>query len=83
VRRDTGAKNPISLEGIESTVSDLLNVIHDSMYAKAKATYDSHIKEVTKWEDVVPALDAKNVVAIPWCDVEACEDDIKERSAQA
>jgi len=35
-----------------------------------------------KWEDVVPALDNKCVVAIPWCEREVCEDEIKERSAK-
>ncbi|TFK95755.1 prolyl-tRNA synthetase [Pterulicium gracile] len=83
VRRDTGVKNPIPLAELESAIPTLLEQIQSDMFAKAKAEYDSHIKEVTKWEDIVPTLDAKNVVAIPWCEVEACEDDIKERSGRA
>ncbi|KAG8946576.1 hypothetical protein FRC03_001349 [Tulasnella sp. 419] len=81
VRRDTGAKAPISLTDVETAVPQLLNTIHSDMYSKAKATYDERLKSVTKWEDVVPALDNKCVVVIPWCEEEACEDDIKERSA--
>ncbi|KAK7472306.1 hypothetical protein VKT23_000426 [Stygiomarasmius scandens] len=83
VRRDTGAKNPIPLEGLESSVSSLLQTIQNDMFTRAQETYYSRLKEVTKWEDLVPTLDAKCVAVIPWCEVEACEDDIKDRSAKA
>ncbi|KAF7356787.1 putative prolyl-tRNA synthetase C19C7.06 [Mycena venus] len=83
VRRDTGAKNPVGLADIGATVKALLDTIQSEMFSKAKATYDSCIKEVTQWDDIVPALDNKNVVVIPWCEVEECEDDIKERSGRA
>ncbi|KAJ7257857.1 hypothetical protein B0H12DRAFT_1110235 [Mycena haematopus] len=83
VRRDTGAKNPIGLADIGATIGALLATIQSEMFNKAKATYDSCIKEITQWDDVVPALDNKNVVVIPWCEVEECEDDIKERSGRA
>jgi prolyl-tRNA synthetase len=53
------------------------------MFTRARDEYHSRLKEVTKWEDVVPALDNKCVVVIPWCEVEACEDDIKERSGRS
>lgn len=60
----------------------LLDSIHDDLYKKAKDMYDERLKTVLKWDDVVPTLDAKCVVVMPWCEVEACEDDIKERSAK-
>ncbi|KAJ3830420.1 hypothetical protein F5880DRAFT_1606728 [Lentinula raphanica] len=83
VRRDNGVKSPVALENISSTVSELLDTIHTDMLKRAQETYQSRLKEVTKWEDVVPTLDGKNVVVLPWCEREACEDDIKERSAKA
>ncbi|KAG8890980.1 hypothetical protein FRB98_003000 [Tulasnella sp. 332] len=83
VRRDTGVKAPVPLQDVESALPALLDTIHDDMYTKAKEMYDSRLKPVYKWEDVVPALDAKCVVVMPWCEVEACEDDIKERSAKS
>ncbi|KIK63847.1 hypothetical protein GYMLUDRAFT_40931 [Collybiopsis luxurians FD-317 M1] len=83
VRRDNGVKNPLPLENISSLVSQLLEAIQSDMFKRAQETYYSRLREVTAWEDVVPNLDAKNVVVIPWCEVEACEDDIKERSAKA
>lgn len=83
VRRDTGAKAPESLTDIVASVSKLLEMIQNDMFTRARDTYHSRLIEVTRWEDVVPNLDNKCVVVIPWCEVEECEDDIKERSGRA
>ncbi|KII91193.1 hypothetical protein PLICRDRAFT_51368 [Plicaturopsis crispa FD-325 SS-3] len=83
VRRDNNVKAPVSLDGIGATISTLLETIQNDMFKRAQDTYYSRLKEITNWDDVVPALDAKNVVVMPWCEVEACEDDIKERSGRA
>ena len=83
VRRDTGTKNPVFLTDLSTTVSKLLETIQNDMLTRAKDAYHSRLIEVTKWEDVVPNLDNKCVVVIPWCEVEACEDGIKERSGRA
>ncbi|KAF7975507.1 hypothetical protein HWV62_9308 [Athelia sp. TMB] len=83
VRRDTGAKAPEPLADIAGTVSKLLETIQSDMFTRARDTYHSRLIEVTKWEDVVPNLDNKCVVVLPWCEEEACEDDIKERSGRA
>ncbi|OCH93964.1 prolyl-tRNA synthetase [Obba rivulosa] len=83
VRRDTGVKSPLPLGDITTTVPQLLETIQADMFRRAKEMYDSRVKEITRWEDVVPTLDDKCVVAIPWCEEEACEDDIKERSGRA
>lgn len=83
VRRDTNVKDPISLEGVTKTVPALLETIQSDMFARAKAVYEERLVEVTKWDDVVPTLDKKCVVVMPWCEEEACEDDIKERSGRS
>ena len=83
VRRDTGKKDQVSLEGLPQKVSALLDTVQKDMFARAKGAYEERLKAITRWEDLVPALDNKNVVVIPWCEREACEDDIKERSARA
>ncbi|KAI0037151.1 prolyl-tRNA synthetase [Vararia minispora EC-137] len=83
VRRDTGVKAPISLSDILTAVPKLLETIQTDMFTRAHKTYHEHIKTVGDWDGVVPALDSKNVVVIPWCEVEECEDDIKERSGRA
>ncbi|KAI6139615.1 hypothetical protein EDD17DRAFT_1782533 [Pisolithus thermaeus] len=83
VRRDTGAKAPIPLSELKAVVPGLLETIHKDMYTKALNEYNSRLKEVTRWEDFVPTLDNKCIAVIPWCEEEACEDDIKERSARS
>ena len=54
VRRDTGVKAPLPLGDITTSVPQLLDTIQADMFRRAKETYDSRIKEVTRWEDVVP-----------------------------
>jgi prolyl-tRNA synthetase len=83
VRRDTGVKAPLPLAELAQAVPALLETIQTEMFERARKTYHEHIIPVTKWDEVVPALDAKNVVVMPWCEVEECEDDIKERSGRA
>jgi len=83
VRRDTGVKAPIPLANVETAVPAVLETIQNEMFARAKEVYWSRVKPVTEWEKVVPTLDDKCVVVLPWCEVESCEDDIKERSGRA
>jgi prolyl-tRNA synthetase len=83
VRRDTGVKAPLPIKDIGTSVSQLLDTIQKDMFNRARDEYHSRLKEITKWEDVVPALDNKCVVVMPWCEAEECEDDIKERSGRS
>ncbi|KAK4144601.1 uncharacterized protein C8A04DRAFT_36591 [Dichotomopilus funicola] len=77
-RRDTGEKGTIPIAELTTKVPELLETIQQDMYNKAEAAYREHRLQLTKWEEVVPALDAKNVVIIPHCLVPDCEDRIKE-----
>lgn len=83
VRRDTGAKIPVALADLATTIPKMLETIQSDMFQRALAEYNAHVKEVTRWEDFVPTLDSKCIAVIPWCEREACEDDIKERSGRA
>ncbi|KAK0643814.1 hypothetical protein B0T16DRAFT_332045 [Cercophora newfieldiana] len=76
-RRDTGEKGTIAIAELTTKIPELLETIQADLYTKAEASYREHRKQITKWEDVVPALDAKNVVLIPFCEVPECEDRIK------
>ncbi|KAK3307373.1 uncharacterized protein B0T15DRAFT_175018 [Chaetomium strumarium] len=77
-RRDTGEKGTIPIAELTTKVPELLETIQQDMYNKADAAYRAHRLKITNWDEVVPALDAKNVVIIPHCLVPACEDKIKE-----
>jgi len=77
-RRDTGEKGTVSIHELETAIPKLLETIQSDMYNKAKASFDEHRVKITNWDEVIPALDAKNVVLIPSCLAEKCEDKIKE-----
>jgi prolyl-tRNA synthetase len=76
-----GHKFQVATADVKTTIPATLEEIHHLMFDKAKKAYDDHIVKIDKFDDVVPALDAKNVLILPWCEAEACEDDIKDRSA--
>lgn len=82
VRRDNGAKESLPIDTIAETIPALLNTIHNDMYARANAEFRDHRKVVTEWDAFTSTLNAKNHVIIPWCEEEACEDQIKDRSAR-
>jgi hypothetical protein len=82
VRRDTGAATDLPLADLGAQVYALMETMHRDMFAKAKAAYDSRLKTIRDWADFVPWLNEKGVCVIPWCETEACEDDIKARSAK-
>lgn len=83
VRRDNGEKAPIAVADLATGVSKTLETIQSDMYNRAYDTIQGRLRIVLDWKDVVPTLDDKCVVVIPWCEEEACEDDIKERSGKS
>ena len=80
VRRYDNNKIPMPLGDIANTVRIYLDKIQADMLARASETFSNSLKGVTKWDEVVPTLDGKCIVVMPWCENEACEDDVKERS---
>lgn len=77
-RRDTGSKGTIPIAELGTQVPTLLKSIQEDMYNKADGSFKSRRLVLTDWTRVVPALDARNVVLIPFCEDPACEDRIKE-----
>ena len=62
---------------------ELLETIQADLFKRAQDAYYSRVKQVSSWDEVVPALDSKCAIVMPWCEEEACEDDIKERSGKS
>jgi len=52
------------------------------MFEKAKLAREEHLNKVTTWEEFMVSLNKKNVCLAPWCDIEACEDEIKDKSKE-
>ncbi|KAI0132646.1 hypothetical protein BJ170DRAFT_614772 [Xylariales sp. AK1849] len=77
-RRDTGEKGTIPIAELTAKVPELLEIIQSDMYKKAEKAFDEHRIVVEDWAKVIPSLDAKNVVLIPFCLEPKCEEKIKE-----
>ncbi|VVT57479.1 uncharacterized protein SAPINGB_P005716 [Magnusiomyces paraingens] len=82
VRRDNGAKLTFGLDTFVSSVQAELEKIQVDLYDKAKASFDGHITKADSLDKFVPALNTKNVVLAPFCGEEACEDEIKDKTAR-
>ncbi|KAI9826085.1 MAG: ribose-phosphate pyrophosphokinase 1 [Thelocarpon impressellum] len=81
-RRDNREKGKIMISELVKEVPALLDTIQDDLYKKADEAFKSHTKKVTDWKDFGPTLNDKNVILIPHCLTEKCEDQVKEMSAR-
>lgn len=77
-RRDNGAKGTIPIDELATQVPALLETIQADLYAKADESFRTHRLQLTEWEKVIPALDDRNVVVIPFCEAIKCEERIKD-----
>ncbi len=79
VRRDTREKTTVSLDEVETAVSDLLDMIQRDMFARAKAHQDSSIYDAHDYEEFQRILNENpGYIRGMWCGDSACEDKIKE-----
>ncbi|MCJ1249740.1 hypothetical protein MMC30_006966 [Trapelia coarctata] len=76
------AKGTIPITQINTEVPALLEKIQKDLYDRADEKFRTHRKQIASWDEFVPALNAKNVLLIPHCLTEKCEDQIKELSAR-
>lgn len=83
MRRDEGSRQDIPLADLAIAIPALLTQVQEDMYKRAHDVFQTRLKTVTEWHQLVPTLDAKCIAVIPWCEETSCEDDIKERSSQA
>lgn len=80
-RRDTKEKKSISMDGLASTVSLLLNDIQASIFNKAKVFRDNNIRKADTWEEFVKILDEQGgFVSAHWDGTPETEDKIKEKA---
>jgi prolyl-tRNA synthetase len=79
-RRDNGSKTTVPITGLGTEIPNLLETIQSDLFKRADEEFRAHRKLITKWDDFVPALNAKNVCLIPHCETGPCEDQIKDMS---
>ena len=81
VRRDSGEKVFVSLDGIEQTVAEMLDAIHDGLYAKAKRNLDENTYACASLEEVKEKMEARGGFAkTMWCGDQACELKMKDEA---
>lgn len=80
-RRDTGEKKSMPWEGIVDSTKTLLDDIHQSLYDSAKALKTEHTKQCTTFQEFLGFLNQGNICLVPFCCTEACEKNVKKRSA--
>lgn len=79
VRRDSKEKSNVSLDGIVSTVSGLLEEIQVNIFSKAKKYLDEHITEVNTWKEFEEVLENKTgFISAHWDGTGETEEKIKE-----
>jgi len=81
IDKDPKAKTVVPQSEIVQRVKSALEEIQNSMLAHAREDRDSHLKQITQWDQFVPELDAKNIVLVPWCQEGECEEAIKKKTA--
>jgi prolyl-tRNA synthetase len=81
VRRDNGVKAAIAVGDLATAIPAMLHDIQTGLLNRARDNLNARITKCHAWDQVVPALDNKCLVMLPWCEDGTCEDQIKERSA--
>lgn len=82
VRRFDGHKQQISLDNLETFITEELENIHTLMYQKALTERDSRIVKAGDWETFMFNLNHSNLLLTPWCDQQSCEKKVKDRSKE-
>ncbi len=80
VRRDTGEKTFVLMEELDTAITQMLEDIHNGLYAKAKAHLDASTHVVTEWADFTEKVTSGGFIKAMWCGDTACEEDIKEKT---
>ena len=81
VRRDTREKVFVSLDEIETQLSELLDTIQHDMLERARAHRDAHTYSATTMDELKDIADNKpGFIKAMWCGDRACEDAIKEQA---
>ena len=79
VRRDSGEKTFVSLDGIEETVAQMLDSIHDGLYAKAKKNLEDNTYPCLTLDEVKEKMAERGGFAkAMWCGDLECELKMKE-----
>jgi len=74
-----GNKEFLSNEGLIENLRNVLDDIHNNLYAKAKAKSDERRVKATTMEEFLQKLPG-NAVLVPFCETSVCENKVKEET---
>lgn len=81
VRRDTGEKEFVSLDDIETRVPEVLEEIQTNLFNQAVEHRANKISTVTNMEELTSALEENpGFMKAMWCGDQACEEKVKEET---
>ena len=80
-RRDSGEKVFVPLDELESKVQELLDAVHDGLYARAKQNLEDHTKVCHTLDEVKTFMETEGGFAkTMWCGDLECELKMKEEA---
>ena len=79
-RRDTGEKADVPFDQITSALPAMLEDIHESLFARAKAYREAKTVTVNTYEEFKAAIEGGNFVRAHWCGDADVEAKIKEET---
>ena len=78
VRRDTGDKQQVSLDGLDNYIAELLDTIQKDMLEAARNHRDTHTYTAATWDEFVDTVNNKpGFIKAMWCGETECEENIK------
>lgn len=80
MRRDTLAKETVSLDGIVDYVANLLEDIQNNIYTKARNFRDSHIFEANSYDEFKELIEKGGFVLAHWDGTTETEERVKEET---
>ena len=81
VRRDTGEKLTLSLDGLEVKLHEILCTMQKDMLVRAREHRDEHTYTAVSMEEMMNLAQNKSgFIKAMWCGDSACEDALKEKA---
>jgi prolyl-tRNA synthetase len=76
------ARGTSNVDNLKEEIPQLLKQIQKDMFDRADKEYRNHRVQLENWDKFVPTLNELNVVLVPHCEGDNCEDEIKAKSAR-
>ena len=81
VRRDTGEKLSVSLDGLEDEVKRLLDTMHSELFGRAKRNLAARMFDAHTIDEMKEKIDAKTgFIRAMWCGGDKCETEVTDRT---